>query len=173
MNKELNMTRRKILIWGSILGISSSFLKGKTSRLSVKSINEVKETIQAVQEHLFPHGSKIPSAKSMYSTQFLFETIAHKSYDKDIRAFVIEGAKELESREKGKFTMLTTQEKEKALRNYEETNYGSNWLSRIITLTMEGMFSDPIYGSNIRETGWKALGAFGGQPRPKSRYIDL
>jgi len=166
------MTRRKLLIWGSILGISSS-LQGKTSLLPATSINEVKETIQSVQEHLFPQGSKIPSAKDMAVTQFLFETLKHKSYDKDIRAFVIEGAKELESREKGKFTLLTTLEKEKALRAYEETDYGSNWLSRIMTLTMEGMFSDPIYGSNVKEAGWNALGTFGGQPRPRSRYIDL
>jgi len=40
-------------------------------------------------------------------------------------------------------------------------------------LTMEGMFADPIYGSNTNELGWKALGAFGGQPRPKKRYLDV
>jgi len=68
---------------------------------------------------------------------------------------------------------MHTEEKEKALRAYEESSYGRNWLSRIMTLTMEGMFGDPIYGSNVKESGWKALHAFGGQPRPKSRYIEL
>jgi hypothetical protein len=103
----------------------------------------------------------------------LLETIIHSSYDKDIRQFVIEGAEELENREEGKFTALSEKEKERALRAYEETRYGSNWLSRIMTLTMEGMFSDPIYGSNVKEAGWKALGAYGGLPRPTTRYIKL
>ena len=40
-----------------------------------------------------------------------------------------------------------------------------------MTITMEGMFSDPIYGSNIKESGWKALGAYGGFPRPKTKYL--
>ncbi len=124
-------------------------------------------------QHLFPERSKIPSARSMNVTQFLLETITHPSYDKDIRLFVIEGAEELESREEGKFTAFSEKEKERALRAYEETHYGSNWLSRIMTLTMEGMFSDPIYGSNVKEAGWKALGSYGGLPRPTTRYIKL
>ena len=53
-----------------------------------------------MQEHFFPEESKLPSAKSMKVTQFLFETMMHKSFDKDIKAFVLEGAKELEKREK-------------------------------------------------------------------------
>ncbi len=95
---------------------------------------------------MFPEDSKLPSAASMHVTQFVFETITHKSYDRDIRAFVIEGAKELKKREKGQFVSMSEKEKENALRAYEETNYGSNWLSRILTLTMEGLFCDPIYG---------------------------
>jgi len=157
---------------GLLFGLSST-LKAETNLLSHKTIKEVEKTIQAVQEHLFPPGSKIPSAKSMFVTAFLFETIGHKSYDKDIRAFVIAGAKELEGREKGMFTYFSNKEKERVLRAYEETNYGSNWLSRIMTLTMEGIFCDPIYGSNVKEAGWKALGSYGGQPRPDTRYIDL
>ena len=103
----------------------------------------------------------------------MLETISHPTYDKDIRVFVIEGAQELESREKGKFTTLSEKEKERALRDYEKTHYGSTWLSRLMILTMEGMFSDPIYGSNVKEAGWKALGAYGGVPRPTMRYIKL
>ena len=41
-----------------------------------------------------------------------------------------------------------------------------------MTITMEGMFSDPVYGSNIKEDGWKALGAYGGFPRPKTKYLE-
>lgn len=174
INKEVTvMKRRKFLILSSVLGFSS-FLMGKNDRIvSSKSLKRVEKTIRSVQQHLFPEESKIPSARSMNATQFLLETITHPSYDKDIRAFVIEGAEELENREEGKFTALPEKEKERALRAYEETHYGSNWLSYIMTLTLEGIFSDPIYGSNVKETGWKALGSYGGLPRPTTRYIKL
>ena len=167
---EQTMKRRNFLILGSVLGLSP-YIHAKELSTFARSFKKVEPTISAVQEHLFPKGSKIPSAVSMYVTHFLFETISHKSFDKDIRVFVIEGAEELMKREKGEFISMGSQEKEQALRAYEKTNYGSNWLSRIMTITMEGMFSDPIYGSNIKESGWKALGSYGGLPRPTSRYI--
>ena len=166
------MKRRKFLILGSVIGLTP-YMQAKEISDFEKTFKKVEPTLLAVQEHLFPQGSKIPSAKSMNATQFLFETMMHRSFDKDIKAFVIEGAKELEKREKGRFTSMTEQEKEKALRSYEETNYGRNWLSRIMTLTLEALFSDPIYGSNIKETGWQAISSYGGFPRPKTRYIEL
>jgi len=164
--------RRQFLVLGSILGLSS-YINAKETSTYENAFKKVEPTIAAVQEHMFPNGNKLPSAKAMRVTQFLFETITHQSFDKDIRAFVLEGAEELISREKGHFSSMTHEDKEKALRAYEETNYGSSWLSRIMTLTMEGMFSDPVYGSNIKEAGWKALGAYGGFPRPKTKYMDV
>jgi len=168
----IKMDRRSFLIFGSFVGLSV-YVNARQISAFENNFKEVKQTIAAVQAHMFPSMSKLPSAKKMNTIQFLFETVAHKSFDKDIRAFVIEGAKELIVREKGKFIFMSDIEKEKVLREYEETNYGSAWLSRIMTLTMEGMFSDPIYGSNINEAGWKALNAYGGEPRPKTRYLDV
>ena len=166
------MKRRKFLILGSVLGLSP-YITAKEISDFEKTFKKVEPIISAVQEHLFPEESKLPSAKSMHATQFLFETMLHKSFDKDIKAFVIEGARELERREKGRFISLSEEEKEKALRAYEKTNYGSHWLSRIMTLTIEGFFSDPIYGSNIQEAGWQAISSYGGLPRPTTRYIEL
>ena len=166
------MKRRKFLILGSVLGLSP-YMQAKEVSDFEKRFKEVAPTLLALQEHLFPEGSKIPSAKSMNTIQFLFDTMMHESFDKDIKAFVIEGAKELEKREKGRFSSMTEQEKENALRSYEQTNYGKNWLSRIMTLTLEGLFCDPIYISNIKEAGWKAISSYGGFPRPTTKYIGL
>ena len=166
------MKRRNFLILGSLLGLSPYIQAREVSDFE-KTFNTLKPTFEAVQEHLFPEGSKIPSARSMHLTQFLFETMMHHSFDRDIKAFVLDGAKELEKRENGRFSSMSTKEKEKALRAYEETTYGKNWLSRMMTLSLEGLLSDPIYGSNVKEAGWKAISSYGGFPRPKSRYIDL
>ena len=168
----MKVKRRQFLIFGSLLGLSP-YISAKELSKFEKDFKKVESTIAAVQEQMFPHGSQLPSAKEMHVTVFLFETLAHKSFDKDIRTFVIEGAEEFILRTKGRFPMLIEAEKEKAMRAYEETNYGSSWLSRIMTLTMEGLFCDPIYGSNIQEAGWKALRSFGGQPRPSVKYLEI
>jgi len=120
---------------------------------------------------MFPDGSTLPSAKKTNVIQFLFETITHKSYDKDIRAFIIDGAEELMSRNEKVFNTMHEEEKEKALREYEKTNYGSSWLSRIMTVTMEGLFSSPIYGTNTNEIVWKSIDMYGGYPRPIVKYL--
>ncbi len=163
--------RRQFLILGSLLGLSS-YMQAKESSKFETAFKKVEATIAAVQEHMFPVGSKLPSAKEMKVTQFLYETISHKSYDRDIKAFVVEGAQEFIKRHKGQFLGMTYAQKEKALRDYEETSYGSAWLERIMTLTMEAMFSAPVYGSNIKEIGWKSIHSYGGYPRPKTKYME-
>ena len=164
--------RRQFLIFSSLFGLSP-YLNAQELSEFEKLFKEVKSTIAAVQAHMFPRESKLPSAEEMNVIEFLFDTLTHKSFDKDIRAFVTEGAQEFISREKGLFLSMSVDEKEKALRAYEETNYGDSWLSRIMTLTIEGLFSDPIYGANVKESGWKALNTFGGQPRPDKRYLNV
>jgi len=165
------MKRRNFLILGSLLGLSP-YIDAKEISAFEKQFKAVEPTLKAVHEHLFPEGSKLPSAKSMHLTQFLFETMMHKSFDRDIKAFVLEGAEELEKREKGDFVSLSKAKKEIALREYEKTAYGSSWLLRMMTLSLEGLFSDPIYGSNIQEKGWRAISSYGGFPRPRSRYME-
>ncbi len=166
------MKRRKFLLLGSLLGLTP-YVRLQAQSGFERDFLEVKETIEAVQMHMFPEASRLPSAKQMQTIAFLYETISHKSFDRDIRAFVIEGAKELIAREKGRFVEMSPSQKERALRAYEETSYGSAWLARIMTLGMEALFSDPIYGSNRQEQGWKALSSYGGYPRAKVKYLGV
>jgi len=168
----MKIERRNFLIYGSLFGLSS-YVNAREISMFEREFKKVKLTISAVQEHMFPPMSKLPSAKDMNVIAFLFETVEHQSFDKDIRDFIIEGAQEFMTREKGTFISMSDTDKEKALRDYEKTNYGSSWISRIMTITMEGMFGDPIYGSNVKEAGWKALGAYSGLPRPSKRYLDV
>lgn len=165
------LKRREFIVSTILLGVSTTINAENVSPLE-KSFLEVKDVIFMVQAHMFPKGNTLPSAKETSVIEFVYETIMHPSYDKDIRDFVIEGAQELIEREKESFLTLSATEREKVLRSYEETNYGSAWLSRIMTLTMEGMFSDPIYGANKAELGWKSIGSYGGYPRAKGRYLE-
>ena len=164
------LKRRSFLIFTSILGLSSYLNAGKNSKFDME-FKKVKLTIASVQEHMFPKGGLLPYAKDIKATQFLYETINHKSYDRDIKQFIIDGANEFIRREGRGFASMTESEKEKALRSYEESKRGQMWLNWIMTLTMEAMFSDPIYGSNIKEIGWSAIDSYGGYPRANKRYI--
>jgi len=166
----MKIARRNFLILGSVLGLSS-VVEAKVSTQFEKEFNALEPLFMAVQSHLFPKGGILPSALSMKSTKFLFETMKHSSFDRDIQAFVLEGVRELDSREKGKFIKMNSRQKEKALREYEDTRYGKSWLSRMMTLTMEGMLADPIYGSNPKGVGWKALGHTAAFPRPTEKYL--
>lgn len=169
------MTRRTFLAATSAVTLSDCLSADvhKQQQEFNKVFEKLKPTLQAVQMHLFPEGSQLPSAEHMKATLFLQRTIIHPTYDKDIRNFIMEGASELFNRTHGTFVTMHEKEKEKALRAYETTHYGSNWLSRIMTLTMEAIFSDPIYGSNIAQAGWNSVNSYGGSPRPKERYIEL
>jgi len=164
------MKRRGFLKFGALIGCSP-YLDAKAVTAFQKEFEAVSDVIEAVLEHMFPPGNRIPSAKETRLVHFVYETITHPSYDKDIRSFVVEGAKELDKRTQRRFVQMKHSQKERALREYEMTGYGDSWLGRMMTLGMEGLFSDPIYGANPKESGWKALGAYGGQPRPKKRYL--
>jgi hypothetical protein len=178
------MKRRNFLIFGSAFGLLAYFGAKKDSarkdKDNVRKDNDfktvfasVESTIAQVQAHMFPPNSNLPSASAMNATFFLSEAISHQCFDRDTRAFILEGAQELQTRIDGDFTALTFEQKEQALRAYEETGYGSSWLSQIMRLTMEAIFSDPIYGGNTDELGWKTLQSYGGFPRPTQKYIGV
>jgi gluconate 2-dehydrogenase gamma chain len=54
----------------------------------------------------------------------------------------------------------------------EFTNFSSRaFFARLLTLTMEGFFGDPIYGGNRNKVSWKMLG-FPGLPATYANVID-
>jgi len=169
--KEAFMKRRNFLIASSLVA-STSFIEATDNKF-ISKFNSVRDIIEALSLHFFPPKSSISSAKDMKITQFLFETMSHQSFDKDIKDYVIEGAIDLDKRTKGKFITMNYKDKERVLREYEKTSFGSSWLSRMLRLMIEGMFCDPIYGSNVGEGGWKSINSYGAYPRPKNRYIGI
>ncbi|MEA3417808.1 MAG: gluconate 2-dehydrogenase subunit 3 family protein [Campylobacterota bacterium] len=166
------MDRRVFLAAGFMSGVSTLLMSEESP--AGKGLSEDNYfLIEAVQQHMFPGGNGAPSAKEFQATRFLEEAIVHPSYDRDIREFIFRGAEKLRQREKGLFLTYDKKEKEQALRAFEQTSLGSGWLDRIMILSLEGLLSDPIYGGNVRQSGWKALQTKGGEPRPSTRYIEL
>lgn len=126
------------------------------------------EIISAVQEHLFPPSKKYPSARAFKATRYLKIVAYHDSFDKDDLDFIIRGAQALEKR--GYNPIMTKGEKEQLLRAFAQSQFGENWLSLMINYTLEAMLSDPIYGGNKNEIGWRSYHHHAGNPRPKKRF---
>jgi len=164
--------RRSFLKLSTFLGLSS-FLGANISKDEDKHLRLVLPTLVSVLMHMFPKESPLSLSSQEATERFLLGAIQEKSFDKDIREFIIKGAERMIALNKKTFLHMNTQEKEEALRAYEESSYGRTWLSRILVMGLEANLSDPIYGGNLNEQGWKALDSFAGMPRPKRRYIDV
>jgi len=60
------------------------------------------------------------------------------------------------------------------MRQLQSGSVGGRWGGRfmrvMVVLTLEGLFSDPVYGGNQQEVGWKLIGFQPQEPRPRCPY---
>lgn len=158
------MKRRKFI---AISATASIFLN---SYLNAKDIDdEVWDTIEKVQNILFPKTAKMPSAKQFGSVNYLKQNVNHKTFDKDDLKLILEGAVVF----KDTFPNFFKENKNNKLKIIEEANrskYGSLWINTLVNYGIEAMLSDPIYSGNKFQSGWMALKHKAGNPRPKKKY---
>jgi len=166
----LVINRRYFLAFCGVSG--SSLLLAKPTMTQTPIPPKSLRIIAKVQQHMFPPQSELPSAERFRAIEYFSEAVAHPSYDKDLRQLIIKGAKKLQEREKD-FVAYNEDQREKALRAYEQSTLGRRWLNRILIVTMEALLGDPIYGGNYQSLGWQSLGTSGGEPRPLTRYVEL
>jgi len=164
------------------LFISLSAIGGVSTLISADNIIEERKdrlpkdiylTLEAIISHFFPSIGHLPSAQEFGAMEFLDSTIYHRTFDRDIRDFIIRGAESFIRESRGAFLKYNQIERERVLREFESSSIGGDWLSRIMILSMEALLSDPIYGGNIRESGWRALDIDEGKPQPSVRFVEL
>ena len=126
------------------------------------------EVLESVQNHLFPKTKNFPSAREFEAIRYLKIVSSDASFDSEDLDFLFRGVDEVQKR--GYKSSLTTSEKEKLLREFTETTFGENWVSTLLNYTLEALFSDPIYGGNAKEIGWKSFNHHQGIPRPIKRF---
>lgn len=165
-------SRRKFILWSSMMGTAFAMDSTPQSGQLMQRLNKVIDTIVSVQWHMFPLSSTDIDVWKYRYRLFIEKTLFETHFDADIRAFIIEGAEKLIAMQDKSFHLLSRLQKEDVLRKYEKSRYGSAWLSRILTLTMEAAFSDSVYGCNYTEEMWKFIESYGGYPRPKSEYLQ-
>jgi hypothetical protein len=127
-------------------------------------------TLIAVQNHLFPTSKDSPGAKDVHAGQYFTWVLTDPDKDPDSIEQMRNGIRWTHETAmetyKEEFIDLNFEEKENVLQIMSNEGWGENWLSVVLTLIFEALLSDPIYGSNTNESGWKWLDHTTGIPRP-------
>jgi gluconate 2-dehydrogenase gamma chain len=131
------------------------------------------KVLQAVQETFFPKGVKAPSALEFGATNYLLNVSTHSSFVKSDLKFLFHGADLLINAENN-FLKMNPKDRDEALRNFvNSSSKAENWASLLLFYTLEALLSDPSYGGNKNERGWKWLGHNTGQPQPKVTFAEV
>ena len=129
------------------------------------------QAVSAVQEHLFPHGPHSPGAADVHATAYLEWAITAPGLDPDTRNTIVNGVGRLQDASLGRFDVLfgdlSFDQREQLLRYLaDKTRWGRAWLSLMLYYLLEALLSDPVYGGNPDEIGWRWLEHQPGFPRP-------
>ncbi len=155
------MTRRLFIILSFYL---------LTKSLGAKKLSPTYwQMIDSTLNHLFPKSKKFEGASKLNFLSFLKLTTQNKYFNKDDLKFLIKGTKILYKMDKN-YLNLSILKKERLLRKFEKSSIGQRWLATLLYYGFEAMMSDPVYGGNYEQKGWKALSHNAGIPRPKNRY---
>lgn len=123
-----------------------------------------------VQNHLFPSSDHSPGAADIHAAEYFSWILMDTQKDPEVIQSLRDGLKWTDEQAQLLFEKkcidLEPDEMEMTLRTLATFNYGELWLSRVLTYIFEALFSDPIYGSNNEEMGWKWLDHRPGLPRP-------
>jgi len=163
------ITRRVFIASALLAGTALALLpQGKKTHIKIEPF----KVISAVQEVLFPKGLKAPSASEFGATNYLATVITHSSFWQDDLKFLRFGT-ELLMQEEPNFLSMNPKEKDETLRDFiNNSSKGENWVSLLLFYTLEALLSDPLYGGNRSESGWKWLGHNTGQPQPKKMFAE-
>lgn len=134
------------------------------------------QTLAAMQEHLLPGGGERPSAASVNATAYLYMTMNHKSFDFEVRDFILLGTQWVDQEARSLYGLPFYRLEHDACEHIckillNEYGRGEAWLSTVISYTLEALLGDPVYGCNTGGKGWKWLEHIPGEPRPSKRFV--
>ena len=168
--KQHLMTRRRLLLAAG--GLTMLFPLQSFSSEKKEKMPNPWYVIDVVQQHLFPIEDKAPGAHEINALAYLQFVVTDNTLDADSREFFTKGAMWLEGMAnqlyKKSFIELNSSNREKVLKRIASSKAGENWLSTILLYLTEALLSDPVYGGNTDQIGWKWLQHIPGYPRPPS-----
>jgi len=118
---------------------------------------------------LFPNDGNGPSSKDLRSYEYLNWVLGDENYDVDIKRSIHKGfdrLAEFSIVEHGKpFGKMSPKGKVGLVSQITEYGWGENLLARLISMILDSLVIDPIYGMNMNEVGWRWMEHIPGQPR--------
>lgn len=178
--------RRSLLKAAIIAGTLSqfSFLQSCEDAIEMEKGNDVLDAnqmtiLKSALNILFPDDGNGPSIESLNTLNYILWVLKDAGANPTHQTYLIEGidwADEIAIEKSGKkYSELDQAERERAIHYYTETDYGKEWCSIMMTLILESLLLDPIYGANINEAGWKWLDHTPGFPQPdeSNRYENV
>jgi len=137
---------------------------------------EQQNVVSAVQEHLFPNSPNSPGAADINAAAYLEWAITAPGISPDTRNTIVNGVGRLQDASRERFdvtlTGLNDGQSEQLLRYLaDKTRWGRAWLSLMLYYIFEALLSDPVYGGNPNEIGWRWLQHQPGFPRPPADKI--
>ena len=163
----------------ALAGLPYALRKDLTRETSfVLFSTQQRHALRAVQEHLFPSEPDSPGAADINVSAYLETAITAPGIDPDTRNTIVNGVGRLQeaSRERfdGLFNSLNYEQREQLLRYLADmTRWGRAWLSLLLYYIFEALLSDPVYGGNPGEIGWRWLEHQPGFPRPPAGKINF
>jgi len=134
------------------------------------------QILAAVTEHLFPKGSDSPGATDINAVAYLQSAIFRPDFAAGTRNFIINRTQTLHEASMERFDLafdeIEPPQRETLLRYVaDRTRWGENWISLLLSYVLEALLSDPVYGGNPDEIGWKWLEHRPGFPRPPANKM--
>jgi gluconate 2-dehydrogenase gamma chain len=185
--RSSGMDRRSFLLRMAMAGVAASLplkacMPGKKDSLLLERNPQVlseKEwsILLAVQEHLFPSESDSPGASDINAAAYVQWILTDKEMDPREQQFLKSGLTKVDDEAKERwekpFLEMLPENQVKLLQHIESHDWGDSWISVMLLYIFEALLSDPIYGVNVDEKGWKWLGYTAGQPRPDNKYSEI
>ncbi len=161
----------------ALAGLPYALRKDLTREVSfVLFSTQQRQALRAVQEHLFPGEADSPGAADINAAEYLETAITAPGIDPDTRNTIVNGIGRLQDASRERFDVLfnslDNEQLERILRYLaDETRWGRAWLSLLLYYVFEALLSDPVYGGNPGEIGWRWLEHQPGFPRPPDDKI--
>lgn len=128
------------------------------------------ETLAAIQAHMLPSEKNVPGAKEVNGLKFFHYVVTQPDINPEEKVFLINGVKSIvllnDKLNQKAFAELNSDEREKTLRAFEDTDDGYYWLQSVLHYLLEALLGDPSYGGNPKGIAWEWLDIKPGFPRP-------
>lgn len=133
-------------------------------------LGKMSQMASDILDILFPYKGNGPSSQKINAYQYLNWILTDENYDKDIKNSLLKGFSKLDEFTKtifsNPFESLPQNKQKNIILKIQKTSWGEHLISRLLSIILDALVIDPIYGYNTNGIGWTWLQHIPGRPRP-------